>query len=73
LTEKITIHAVHERDAEKMWNKLELKETEPCFVCGQDVTHKSFAALGVHNKEIVVCCENGGCFYEFGRKVRNRK
>ena len=69
---KITINAIHSRDAEKFWRKLGLKKTEPCFVCGADVTAKDFAALGKNGGRIVVCCEKGHCFFEFNYKVKEK-
>ena len=65
----ITINAVHEHDALDVWKKLELKSKEQCLICNSDVTSETFAALGVYNKTVVVCCENGSCFYDFSKKV----
>lgn len=69
---KVVIHAVHERDAEKFWRKLELKVVEKCFICGAEVTCDSFSAISPWNGEIVVICESLSCFYEFNIKKRNR-
>ena len=65
----IVIHAVHERDAEKFWEKLELEKIEPCFVCGCPVTSKSFGAIGVCKEKVVVCCYKAGCFLNFRDKI----
>ena len=70
---KVVIHAVHERDAGQFWKKLGLKETEPCFVCGEDVTAKSFSAVAPFEGRVVVCCESGSCFSRFRAKMREAK
>lgn len=59
---KIVIHAAHERDAEKFWKKLKLKDVEKCFICGSDVTFKNFSAISPWNGTIVVICDKGSCF-----------
>ena len=66
----MTINAVHERDAKKVWKNLKLNDKEPCFVCGEDVTAETFGALGVNKGNIVVCCDKGHCFFEFNYKVK---
>jgi len=72
MSEKITINAVHERDAKKFWKKLKLKDNEPCFVCASDVTSTTFAALGSYEGKVVVCCEVGSCFLDFNYKIKRR-
>jgi len=67
---KVVIYAVHERDAEKFWEKLELERVEPCFVCGCPVTPKSFSAVGVCKGKVVVCCYKGECFFDFRAKIK---
>lgn len=67
---KVVIYAVHERDADAFWMKLELGKEEPCFVCGYPVTSKSFGALGACKGKVVVCCEAGKCFMRFRDKIR---
>lgn len=73
---KVVIHAVHERDAEKFWKKLELKEVEKCFICGKDVTWRTFGAVSPWveggKKTIVVICEDLNCFSKFNYKKRNK-
>lgn len=68
----VVIHAVHERDAEKFWKKLKLKDVEKCVICGADVTHKNFSAISPWDGEIIVICERGLCFFNFNIKKRNR-
>jgi len=73
---KVVIHAVHERDAEKFWKKLGLKDVEKCFICGKDVTWRNFAAVSPWEedgkKRIVVICEDGSCFFKFTYMRRNK-
>jgi hypothetical protein len=70
---KVVIHAVHERDAEAFWKKLELGREEPCFVCGFPVTSKSFGAVGACKGKVVVCCDNGRCFMNFRDKINEEE
>ena len=65
---KVVINAVHDRDAEWLWKKLKLKDTEPCFVCGTNVTYKTMGAVAKHKGKVVVICEKLSCFYEFEHK-----
>jgi len=67
---KITIHAVHEREAKNFWKSLGLKDEEKCFICGDNVTAESFSAVAPYKGTVVVCCGKGACFYEFGQKTR---
>lgn len=73
---KVVIHAVHERDAEKFWKGLGLKDVEKCFICGDEVTWKNFSAVSPWRvngeKTIVVLCETGSCFMEFTTMKRNK-
>ena len=67
---KVVIHAVHERDAEKFWKKLELKDVEDCAVCGKGVAWETVGAFGALAGKVRVCCENLHCLYVFGKLVR---
>lgn len=75
MTDKVTIHAVHERDAKQLWNKLKLKPVEKCFICGKDVTYENFNAILPWTKDneriIAVVCDSGRCFFEMTIKRRN--
>ena len=62
---KFVIHAVHERDVERFWKGLELKDVEKCFMCGCDVTWKSVGAFSSWDGEVVVVCKDLKCFVGF--------
>lgn len=73
---KFVIRAVHERDAEKFWKKLGLKEVEKCFICERDVTWRNFGAVSPwvigNQKGIIVICESSDCFFEFNIMRRDK-
>lgn len=64
---KVVIHAVHEKDAEKFWEKLKLKEVEKCVICGVDVTYKTVGAFLPIKGKVRVICEKLLCFSELVR------
>lgn len=69
---KVVIHAVHDRDVEKMWKSLELNEVEKCAICGNDVTPKTVGAFGALAGKVRVCCEKGLCFAMFDSLVHRK-
>ena len=68
---KLTIYAVHDRDVSKMWDSLELPESQPCFICGKKVTKDNVSAFAPINGKVEVVCEKMDCFYELQYKKRN--
>ena len=60
----VTIHAVHDRDVKKMWNKLRLPAKKNCFSCGKEVTAENVGAFMPVKGEVEVVCENPICLVQ---------
>ena len=69
---KVVIHAVHEKDTERFWKTLGLKEVEKCAVCGKDVTWETVGAFGTLAGKVRVVCEKGHCFSTFNSLVKKK-
>lgn len=66
--QKTTIHAVHDRDVTKLWDSLQLPESQPCFVCRKKVTKENVGAFLPVKGKVEVVCEEPHCFLEMHYK-----
>ena len=66
----VTIHAVHDRDVKRMWNKLKLPAVKMCFSCGKAVTYVDVGAFVPVKGEVKVVCGNPICLIQAQERRR---
>ncbi len=69
----IVIYAVHERDAEKFWERLELGGKEKCHICGDETTWRGFGAVAPLEGKVVIACQKPTCMIKLNIEVRNKR
>lgn len=67
------IHAVHDRDLEKLLESLNLQEDVragkvQCYVCKHTITMDNIGCIFPEQREIRFCCDKPECFLEASRR-----
>lgn len=71
---KRIIHAVHDRDLEKLLESLDLLEDVRagkvhCYLCKRIVTLDNLGCIFPEQKEIRICCDKPECFFKASRRL----
>lgn len=64
------IQAIHHDEVEQFFKSIDLYSQLvsgdlKCTICGNIITKDNFRAIGKKSGEIIICCNNEGCYNQF--------